>query len=143
VEDDEQLRTGVEGEGTISGVVLEQAPRGPIVPLSTAPPATSTVVTPTSSGPPQVAILPTATLTPPTAAYPLHRVPEDQTGAAKEAMIQAEQMMRRTKDAYEASKMAYDASAALHANVRVSGIVSSFPIEFLLNLNRHPLGVFF
>ena len=55
-------------------------------------------------------------------------VPEDQIGAGKEAMIQAEQMMMRTKEAYEASRLAYDASSALHANVRVSGIVSSFPI---------------
>jgi hypothetical protein len=58
-------------------------------------------------------------------------------------MIQAEHMMRRTKEAYEASKMAYDASSALHANVRVSAIVSSFLIEFLSILTRHPLGVFF
>jgi hypothetical protein len=77
--------------------------------------------------------------TPPTVVYPLYRVPEDQTGAAKEAMIQAEHMMRRTKEVYEASKMAYDASSALHANVRVSAIVSSFPIEFLSILTRHPV----
>jgi hypothetical protein len=57
-------------------------------------------------------------------------------------MIQAGQMMLRTKEAYEASKLAYDASSALQANVRVSGIVSSFPIEFLSVLILHPLGCF-
>lgn len=67
--------------------------------------------------------------TPPMRAFSLQRVPV-QTGAGKEAMIQAEQMMMQTKEAYEANKLAYDAISALRANVRVSGIVSSFPIEF-------------
>ena len=58
-------------------------------------------------------------------------------------MIQAGQMMLRTKEAYEASKLAYDGSTALRANVRVSAIVSSFPIEFLSILTLHPLGLFF
>jgi hypothetical protein len=121
-----------------------QAPRGaePVIPLSTASPTTSTLVASVPSEQPQGPILPTATLTPPTVVYPLYHIPEDQTRAAKEAMIQAEQMMRRTKEAYEASKLAYDASSALHANVRVSAIVSSFSIEFLSILTLHPLGVF-
>ena len=55
------------------------------------------------------------------AAYP---IPEDQVGAAKEAMIQAGLMMDRLKVVYDTSKDAYDASSALQANVQVSGIVS-------------------
>ena len=40
--------------------------------------------------------------------------------------MQAEHMMQRTKEAYEASKLAYDASSALRANVQVSALVSAF-----------------
>ena len=40
--------------------------------------------------------------------------------------MQAEHMMQRTKEAYEASKLAYDASLALWANVQVSALVSAF-----------------
>jgi hypothetical protein len=54
----------------------------------------------------------------------LHHVPEDQIGAAKEAMIQAGLMMDRLKVVCETSKAAYDASSALQTNVRVSGTVS-------------------
>ena len=86
---------------------------------------------------------PAAAPTHPTPAFPLYRVPEDQTGAGKEAMIHAEQIMLRTKEAYEASKLAYDASSALRANVRVSVNVSSFLIEFSSILTLDPLGVFF
>ena len=104
MEDDEHPQPGVEGECTRSGS-LGQAHRGAeiVIPLSTAPPAISTLVASVSSEQPQAPILPTVTSTPLTAVYPLYRVPEDQTGAAKEAMIQAEQMMRRTKEAYEVS----------------------------------------
>ena len=55
------------------------------------------------------------------AAYP---VLEDQVGAAKEAMLQAGLMMDQQIVVYDNSKAAYDASSALQANVRVSGIVS-------------------
>ena len=40
--------------------------------------------------------------------------------------MQAEYMVLRTKEAYEASKLAYDASSALRANVQVSALVSAF-----------------
>ena len=118
--------------------------RTPVVPLSNAPPATSTLVVSAPIGQTQAPLM-TSTAAPThlAPAYPLYHVPEDQTGAAKEAMIQAGQMMLRTKEAYEASKLAYDASTTLQANVRVSSIVSSFPIEFLSILTLHPLGVFF
>ena len=54
----------------------------------------------------------------------MHHVLEDQVGVAKEAMIQAGLMMDRLKVVYDTSKAAYDASSALQANVRVSGIIS-------------------
>jgi len=62
--------------------------------------------------------------TPPVNIFSLYKVPEDQTGASKEAMIQAELMTQRLKDMCAASKLAYDASAALQENVRVSTLVS-------------------
>ena len=40
--------------------------------------------------------------------------------------MQAELMMQRTKEAYEASKLAYDASTALRENVQVSALISAF-----------------
>ena len=40
--------------------------------------------------------------------------------------MQAEHMMQRTKEVYEASKLAYNASSALQANVQVSAAVSAF-----------------
>jgi len=106
-----------------------------------APPSTELIVTPTptvvepASPPPVPAVqapapkAPVLQITPPGPSqtiFTLHRTPEDQTGAAKEAMIQAEFMMLRTKEAYEASKLAYDASSALRANVQVSALVSAF-----------------
>ena len=69
-------------------------------------------------------IPPAATPTLVSTRFPLHLVPEDQTGAAKEAMIQDGLMMDQLKVVYETSKAAYDASSALHTNVRVSTIVS-------------------
>ena len=57
---------------------------------------------------------PTPALNPsPLTTFTLHRVPEDQVGASKEALIQAGLMCDRPKEAY-------DASAALQTNVRVS-----------------------
>jgi hypothetical protein len=160
LEDDEEPQRGAEGETVLPEAPRvrsrrppsDQTPRGTtaatpptlVTPLSSAPPATSTLVASAPIGQSQAP--PAAPVTAPThstPAYPLYHVPEDQTGAAKEAMIQAGQMMLRTKEAYEASKLAYDASSALQANVRVSAIVSSFPIEFLSVLILHPLGVFF
>ena len=148
LEDDEEPQRGAEGEAMLleaprvrtRRTSSRQTPRGStaatplalVASLSSAPPATSILVTSTlvgqSQAPPAAPVTAPARSTP---AYPLYHVPEDQTGAAKEAMIQAGQMMLRTKEAYDASKLAYDASSALQANVRVSGIVSSFPIEFL------------
>ena len=46
-----------------------------------------------------------------------HHVPEDQVGVSKEAIRQAGLMMEQMKMVHEASKAAYDASAALQTNV--------------------------
>ena len=62
--------------------------------------------------------------TPPVNIFNLYKVPEDQTGASKEAMIQAELMTQRLREMCAASKLAYDASAALQENIRVSTLVS-------------------
>ena len=106
-----------------------------------APPSTEPIAEPTQmpvelASPPQAPVsqaaasqtpvLVTASPAPSQTIFSLHRVLEDQTGAAKEAMIQAEHMMQWTKEAYEASKLAYDASSALRANVQVSALVSAF-----------------
>jgi hypothetical protein len=99
------------------------------------PPQAPVSQAPVSQAPVLLAVSPL----PPQSTFSLYHVPEDQTGAAKEAMIQAEHMMRHTKEAYEASKLAYDASSALRANVRVSALVSSFSVY--LDLTLHPLGV--
>ena len=47
-------------------------------------------------------------------------VPEDQAGAAKEAIRQAGIMMEQLKTIRDASQAAYDASSALQSNVQVS-----------------------
>ncbi|KAM3368091.1 hypothetical protein ACQJBY_016566 [Aegilops geniculata] len=61
----------------------------------------------------------TSTANPPSlfATYP---VPEDQVGAAKEAIRQAGIMMEQVKVVREASQAAYDASSALQSNVQKS-----------------------
>ena len=70
------------------------------VPLASARPSTSTV------NPPSL--------------FATHHVPEDQVGAAKEAIRQAGIMMEQVKVVREASQAAYDASSALQSNVQVS-----------------------
>ena len=50
----------------------------------------------------------------------MHHVPEDQPGAAKEAICQVGIMMEQVKVIQEASQVAYDASSALLSNVQVS-----------------------
>ncbi|KAE8809604.1 hypothetical protein D1007_13767 [Hordeum vulgare] len=87
--------------------------------LITAPLTGSTVMTSMPTAPPPVTLVTTAAIpTPSTLAYSMQHVPEDQTGATKEAMIQAGLMMQRTREAYEASKVAYDADSVLQVNIR-------------------------
>jgi hypothetical protein len=93
-------------------------------PLSTDQPSASTAQVPAPTVQLQASAPPATSSVPPTPLFVAHHVPEDQVGAAKEAMIQAGLMMDRMKVVYETSKAAYDASSALQTNVRVSGTVS-------------------
>ena len=74
------------------------------IPLSSARPSSSAAQTP--ADPPSL--------------FAAHHVPEDQVGAAKEAIRQAGIMMEKMKMVREASQAAYDASSALQSNVQVS-----------------------
>ena len=60
--------------------------------------------------------------------FTTHHVPEDQAGAAKEAIRQAGLMMEQLKTIRDASQAAYDASSALQSNVQVS----RSPLVFLV-----------
>ncbi|XBJ02162.1 hypothetical protein VPH35_021617 [Triticum aestivum] len=56
----------------------------------------------------------------PPSLFTTHHVPEDQAGAAKEAIRQAGLMMEQLKTIRDASQAAYDASSALQSNVQNS-----------------------
>ena len=56
----------------------------------------------------------------PPSLFSTHHIPEDQAGAAKEAIRQAGVMMEQVKAIRDASQAAYDASSALQSNVQVS-----------------------
>ena len=64
---------------------------------------------------------------PPSLSFTTHYVPDDQASAAAEAIRQVGLMMERVKTVHENSQAAYDASAALRANVQVNW----FPTELL------------
>ena len=81
------------------------------IPLSSECPSSSTA----HASDPQV-----ATTDLPSPLFTTHHVPEDQVGAAKEAIRQAGLMMEQMKVVHEASRAAYDASSTLQANVQVS-----------------------
>ena len=73
------------------------------MPLSSAQPSASTAQAPVD----------------PSSLFVVHRVPEDQVGAAKEAIRQAGIMMEQLKVVRDASQAAYNASSALQSNVQV------------------------
>ena len=52
--------------------------------------------------------------------FTTYHVPESQSDAAAEAILQAGVMMERMKAVHDNSQAAYDASGALRANVQVS-----------------------
>ncbi|KAE8797504.1 hypothetical protein D1007_27363 [Hordeum vulgare] len=105
--------------------------------LITAPPIGSNVVTTVPTTPPLVSLVTTAAIpTPSTLAYSMQHVPEDQTGVAKEAMIQAELMMQQTREAYEASKLAYDAGSVLQANIQKACEIGSKYANLELEKNQ-------
>ena len=97
-----------------------------VVPLSSERPAPSTVpvipsVVPSHASEVQAAAPGSSALF--FASYP---VPENQSDAAAEAIRQANVMMERMKTVHENSQAAYDASAALRANVQVSRLFDYF-----------------
>ena len=63
---------------------------------------------------------PSSSTADPPSPFATHHVPEDQAGAAKEAIRQAGVMMEQVKVIRDASQAAYDASSALQSNVQVS-----------------------
>ena len=89
-------------------------PRSTGRPLASTTQASGPIAQPQAPTPPATSSAP----------FVMHHVPEDQVGAAREAKIQAGQMMDRLKVVYDTSKAPYDASSTLRANVRVSGTVS-------------------
>ena len=64
--------------------------------------------------------------------FTTHHVPEDQAGAAKEAIRQAGIMMEQLKTIRDASQAAYDVSSALQSNVQVSRPPLVFFPEFIV-----------
>ncbi|XBH64723.1 hypothetical protein VPH35_118431 [Triticum aestivum] len=89
-------------------------------PLSTDQPSASTAQAPSPIAQVQASAPPATSSVPSSPLFVTQHVPEDQVGAAKEAMIQAGLMMDRLKVVYDTSKAAYDASSALQPNVRKS-----------------------
>ena len=69
---------------------------------------------------PLTSVRPSSSTADPPSLFGTHHVPEDQVGAAKEAIRQAGIMMEQVKVVQEASQAAYDASSALQSNVQVS-----------------------
>ena len=59
------------------------------------------------------------------AEFSIRRVPEEQVGAAKGAMIQAELMAGEAKRAYDSVAALYRQSLELRDNIRVSSLVST------------------
>lgn len=69
---------------------------------------------------PLMSVRPSSLTADPPYLFATHHVPEDQVGAAKEAIRQAGIMMEQVKAIREASQAAYDASSALQSNVQKS-----------------------
>ena len=58
--------------------------------------------------------------------FNVQRLPEDQVGAAKGAMVQAELMAGEAKKAYDSIASLYQRSLELRDDIRVSGLVSIY-----------------
>ena len=69
---------------------------------------------------PHVSELQVAAFVPSAPFFTNYHVPESQSDTAAEAVCQANVMMERMKTVHENSQAAYDANAALRANVQVS-----------------------
>ena len=90
------------------------------VPVSSERPSSSTVHVPTSSFQRHALDSQAAAIEPTTPFFTTHHVPEDQASAAAKAIRHAGLMMERLKTVHKNSKVAYDASATLRANIQVS-----------------------
>ena len=90
------------------------------VPLSSERPAPSIVPVFPSAVQPHASELQAAASGPSAPFFTNYHVPESQSDAAAEAIRQAGVMMERMKAVHDNSQAAYDASAALRANVQVS-----------------------
>ena len=91
-----------------------------VVPLSSERPAPSTVLVIPSVVPSHASEVQAAAPGSSALFFTSYPVPENQSDAAAEAIRQANVMMERMKTVHENSQAAYDASAALRANVQVS-----------------------
>ena len=89
-------------------------------PVSTERPSASTAQDPASSSQLHTSDPQIVATVPPSLLFVTHHVPVDQASSAKEAIRQTGLMMERMKTVHETSQAAYDASAALQANVQVS-----------------------
>ena len=69
---------------------------------------------------------PSATPGPSTVHYVARRIPEDQVGAAKDAMVQVELMVGEAKGAYDSVASLYKKSLELRDDIRVSALVSVY-----------------
>uniref|UniRef100_A0A8R7QS49 Uncharacterized protein n=1 Tax=Triticum urartu TaxID=4572 RepID=A0A8R7QS49_TRIUA len=69
---------------------------------------------------PLTSVRPSTSTANPPSLFATHHVPEDQVGAAKEAIRQAGIMMEQVKVIREANQAAYDASSALQSNIQKS-----------------------
>ena len=65
---------------------------------------------------------------PPSSLFAAHHTPDDPASVAKEAILQENLMMEQMKVVHEASQAAYNASSALHVNVKVSGFLTDLSI---------------
>ena len=63
---------------------------------------------------------------PSTVQYDARHLPEDQVGAAKEAMVQVELMAGDAKSAYDSIAYLYKRSLELRDDIRVSALVSVY-----------------
>ena len=92
---------------------------------------------------PLMSARPSSSTADPPSLFATHHVPEDQAGAAKEAICQAGVMMEQVKAIRDASQAAYDASSALQSNVQVSRFTAcSVRIFYLKNLFSKDLYIY-
>ena len=80
---------------------------------------------------------PSATPGPSAVQYDARRLPEDQVGAAKDAMVQVELMVGEAKGAYDSVASLYKKSLELRDDIRVSALVSVYiPLGAHLGFQR-------